>query len=189
MSQELGADPSIIKSFEHYEDQIEPKKLKVIKVGMITRKEGKIYYMPLVQNPMAFEWWTLTGKTEELIGKLIENKPGYCKLKGIQEMTKVLHRKRKTSIMGYRDVFYTFAIEDILWIKSKEEILRVKVEIDELIKEADTHFRTEQYEEALPLFERARSLAKEFLPNAVSFGVLEKEKRCREISFITIQIH
>lgn len=178
LRQELDADPSLVEPLDRFEDQVEPGKEKVVKVGIILLKEEKLFFSPLIQQSMAFEWWTLTGKTSELKNNLDQGVQTYCKLKGSREMTRRLHRKRESATMGFRDVYYTFLVEEILWVKSKEEILDIKRRIDDAIAQADGYYENRQFAKAYPHYNKARELGVKYLPNAVSYSVLERASQC-----------
>lgn len=178
LRQELDADPSLVESMDRFEDQIEPGKERVIKVGIILLKEEKLFFSPLIQQSMAFEWWTLTGKISELESNLNQGVQTYCKLKGSREMTRRMHRRRESATMGFRDVYYSFLVEEILWVKSKEEILDIKRRIDDAIVQADGYYENRQFAEALPHYNKARELGIKYLPNAISYRVLERLSQC-----------
>ncbi len=179
LRQELDADPSLVESMDRFEDQVEPGKEKIIKVGIILLKEEKLFFSPLIQQSMAFEWWTLTGKTSELKRKLHQGIQTYCKLKGSREMTRRMHRKREAATMGFRDVYYNFRVDEILWVKSKDEIIEIKRRIDHAIAQADGHYENRRFAEALPHYHKAKELAIKYLPNTVSYSVLERASQCR----------
>ncbi len=178
LRQELDADPSLVEPLDRFEDQVEPGKKKIIKVGIILLKAEKLFFSPLIQQSMAFEWWTLTGKTLGLKRNLHQGVQTYCKLKGAREMTRRMHRKRESATMGFRDVYYTFLVEEILWVKSKDEIMDIKRRIDHAIVQADGYYENRQFTEALPHYNKARELALKYLPNAVSYSVLERASQC-----------
>lgn len=179
LRQELDADPSLVESMDRFEDQVELGREKVIKVGIILLKEEKLFFSPLIQQSMAFEWWTLTGKTPELKKMLPRGKQAYCKLKGSREMTRRMHRKRESATMGFRDVYYTFMVDKILWVKSKDEILDIKRRIDNAVVTADDHYENRRFGDALTYYNEAKELAQEYLPNAISYDVLERASHCQ----------
>jgi hypothetical protein len=179
LRQELDADPSLVESLDRFEDQVESGKEKVIKVGIILLKEEKLFFSPLIQQSMAFEWWTLTGKTQELNQMLPQGVQVYCKLKGSREMTRRMHRKRESATMGFRDVYYTLMVDKILWVKSQDEILDIKRRIDNAVVAADVHYENRRFGDALPHYNEAKELAQEYLPNAISYGVIERASHCQ----------
>jgi hypothetical protein len=179
LRQELDADPSLMESMDRFEDQVPSGQEKVIKVGVILLKEDNLYFSPVVQQSMAFEWWTLTGRASEIKAKLTPGVQTYCKLKGAREMTRRMHRKRESATMGFRDVYYTFNVDEIVWIKSIDQIMAIKLRIDKALEEADGFYGDNRCAEALAHYSEAKRLAQEFLPNAVSYAALEKASQCQ----------
>jgi hypothetical protein len=167
LRQELDADPSVVDAMDRFEDRVQAGKEMVIKVGVILLKEDKLFFSPVIQQSMAFEWWTLTGRASEIKGMLNPGVQTYCKLKGSREMTRRMHRKRESATMGFRDVYYTFMVDEILWVKSRDEIMDIKRRIDNAVVEADAHYENRRFADALPHYNEAKELAQEYLPDLV----------------------
>ena len=81
--------------------------------------------------------------------------------------------------MGFRDVYYTFTVDEIVWIKSVNEIMAIKQRIDNEVKIADGFYENNQCTEAQIHYDEAKSLARTFLPNSVSYAVLERADQCQ----------
>jgi hypothetical protein len=181
LRQELEADPALVESMDRFEDQVESGQQKIIKVGIILLKEENLLFSSLIQQSMAFEWWTLTGETSALKSKLLPGVQTYCKLKGSREMTRRMHRKRESATMGFRDVYYTFMVDEVIWVKSIDEIMAIKQRIQKAVLLADGHYENKRFVQALPHYNEAKTLAQEYLPNAVSYAVLERATRCESL--------
>jgi hypothetical protein len=126
-----------------------------------------------------FEWWPLTGKKSALKRQLPPGVQTYCKLKGSREMTRRIHRKREAATMGLRDVYYTFMVDDIIWIKLKDEIIEIKGRIDDAIAQADGHYENRWFADAFPHYNQAKEFATKYLPNRVSYSDLERASQCQ----------
>ena len=57
--------------------------------------------------------------------------------------------------------------------------MAIKQRIDNEVKLADRFYESNQFAEALIHYDKAKSLAQKFLPNAVSYTVLERAKQCQ----------
>jgi len=179
LRQELDADPSLVESLDRFEDPVLSGRERVSKVGIILLKEGKLFFSPVIQQSMAFEWWSLVGGISEIESSLTPGVQTYCKLKGVQVMTRRMHHKSETSMMGFRDIYYTFTVDEIVWIKSVDDILAIKQRIDRAVTLADGFYERSRCAKALVHYAEAKSLAQTFLPNAVSYATLERAEQCR----------
>jgi hypothetical protein len=158
---------------------------KVVKIGTVLVRGASIQYLPLIQPHMEVGWWELTGNVGELVGKVKEGIPTYCKLKGIHTQSTLLP-KNGPMITADRITFNKLEIHEVVWVKSRDEIITIRENIMGLIDKADGHYRNRDCSSAFPLYNQAKNLAQEYLPNTISYAVLKRIKECEDFYYLGI---
>lgn len=136
-------------------------------VGEIILKKAKLLFVPIYIHHMAAEFWSLSGsKVKELEKRLRPNTQYYIKIKGIRfwkECRLAYGSQRHIDFVigkGFHIRKYDFEIEEIIWIKTKEEFEKVEKIIEYLQRKKQIKEEKLKYQEALAISKKLLELKK-----------------------------
>ena len=120
-------------------------------VGAVTPLGGRLGFMPLLQHHMAVEHWFLEGDaTRELTASLGARGRRFVRLRGQLTLLGVFggqgldwygnglqHERDWGPVMGYHERVYRFAVDEVVWVRTREEQAAVQSRQKRLLGELE----------------------------------------------------